>query len=278
MKKKIFLFLAVTAAVSCFAAKGFSSYYGEIKPGLQFVQDNEKTSYFLFLPDSYDQTKKWPLVVAFPKFGSSTKKFMETWIPEAKRRSLIVVAPNWYKARETPEPGDKWVLKIIAEVIEKYGVDRKQVLVTGFEDGADYACYLAIRYPKEFSAAAPVGGAITPVYRKIVYYGRMKRRPLPFYFLVSKEDKNLASRELSWEGILKTVDELESRGVPVEVKEAKSWKGHFERSFIPEMLDWFGKHSGMVPAKRPQENEAIPAEKMPSKVQERNRSEAKELE
>jgi len=250
MKRKISLLLIALFAASSVTTNGFSVYFGEIKAGLQFVQENEKTSYFLFLPDGYDQTRRWPLVVGFPKFGSSGKKYVESWIPEAKKRGLIVVAPNWYKSRETPEPGDKWVLKIIADVIEKYNVDQKRVLVTGFDDGADYACYLAVRYPREFSAAAPIGGAITPIYKKIVFYGRVKRNPLPFYFVACKDDPALAERELTYDGILKVAEKLKECKASVEIKEAMKWKGVFDKSLVPGILDWFDRQAGAGGAKK----------------------------
>ncbi|HNV85754.1 MAG TPA: PHB depolymerase family esterase [Candidatus Omnitrophota bacterium] len=244
MKSKIAAACFVITAILWNGSQAMASFYGEVKTGLQFVQVTDKTSYFIYVPKTYKGDKVWPLIIGLDKFGSGTKKYAEAWIKEADKRGYVVLCPNWYKAREFPMAGDKWFFKTMRSVAEQYSIDPKRVLLTGFNDGGDYAYYLALREPKRFSGVAVIGGGLTPSYGAVAYLGRIKRHPIPVYVLVGENEKPLKSRDLSVEGIREGVKKLQSAGVPAELWQNQRANDIFDQSMISKILDWFEKTSG----------------------------------
>ncbi len=215
-------------------------FFGEIKPGLQLVHDSKKTSYFIYVPASFAQGKKWPLVVGLAEWGSNTKDYIKRWATEAEKRGYVVLCPNWPKAKDsTPEMGDRWLLKVIRKVVAKYSIDKKRILLTGFADGADYAYYLALRYPKKFSAAAPIGGGLSRSYENLIYYGDIERHPLPFFVLNGKKDPFLEERYITLDSTRKSAEKLRNRRLDVQYQEVEGLAHEYKDDFNLQILNWF---------------------------------------
>jgi phospholipase/carboxylesterase len=205
-------------------------FFGAVKPGLEFVQEGTKTSFFLYVPKAYTQERKWPLVVGLAEFGTSTKSYIESWMEEAERRGYILLCPNWHKSRDVPDAGDRWLFRLIRKVSEQYAVDRRKILLTGIADGGDYASYLGLRYPKFFSAVASVGGFLTESHENLIYYQRVKRYPIPFFVLNGKEARPEIREDV--EKMRRYVGDLEY----IEVEGLNRDTGMNVNSAI---LDWF---------------------------------------
>jgi predicted peptidase len=52
------------------------------------------------------------------------------------------------------------VIKLLDEIIEKYGVDRARIYLCGFSMGGEGTWYMAVKYKDRFAAIAPVAGRI----------------------------------------------------------------------------------------------------------------------
>ncbi len=215
-------------------------FLDEIKTGLTYVQETEKTGYFIYVPSTFKKEKKWPLVIGLSEWHSSTKTYMEKWISEAEKRGLVVLCPDWWKSRDAlPDQGDSWLLKILRKVSEQYSIDKSKILITGFADGGDYAYYLALRYPKRFSAAAPIGGALAQSYDNLIFYGKIKRHPLPFFVLNGKNDKGLESRLMSFEDVRRSVQRLRDHQLDVQYQEIDDLGHEYRSDFNSSILNWF---------------------------------------
>ena len=180
------------------------------------------------------------MIVGLAEWGTKTKTYIKRWTAEADKRGYIVLCPNWWKAKDVlPEPGDQWLLKIIRKVCERYNIDPKRILLTGFADGGDYASYLALRYPRRFSALASVGGALLPTYDNLIYYGRVTRHPLPFFFMHGKGDIDLKDRFGSLDEVEKAVEKLKRRNLDVAHREIEGLGHEYRNDFNSQILDWF---------------------------------------
>ena len=241
LKRNFCLFLLAAVLALTKPAALFATYYGQVQTGLQLVQENKKTGYFLYLPASFEQGKKWPLILAFAEWGPEHKKsFTEQWGTDAEKRGYVILCPDWWRSRgEVPEQGDKMVFKILDKVIRNHSIDASRVLLTGFGDGADYAFYLALRYPDRFAAVAPVGGGITPVYENMISYRKVRGFPLPFLIINGKQDVGLQDRQLTLEDVKKGVDKLRQAELKVEYKEIEGLGHEYKRNFNKLILDWF---------------------------------------
>ena len=245
LKRNVFILLLAGLTGLAQPAALFATFYGQVQTGLQFIQENKKNGYFLYLPSSFSHEKKWPLVLAFPEWGTDSKTYAEQWGLEAEKRGYVVLCPNWWRSRgDVPDQGDKNVFKIADKVSRDYSIDNSKILVTGFGDGADYAFYLALRYPDRFAAAAPVGGGITQAYENVISYRKIEKSPIPFWLLNGKQDVALQDRQLTSEGVKKSVEKLWSLGLKVDYKEIEGLGHEYRKNFNKTILDWFEGSKG----------------------------------
>jgi len=141
--------------------------------------------YWLYLPSSYKQGVKFPLLIMLHGGGGTGKGAMtETdWTATAEKQGFIVAFPDAVP-RDPGKPSsfrnnaqawndgsgrfpsqksvdDVAFLKLMVEQISsKYGVDNSRVFITGFSNGASMAFRAAAELSSIFAAAAPVAGAL----------------------------------------------------------------------------------------------------------------------
>jgi dienelactone hydrolase len=123
-----------------------------------------ETSYLLYLPQGYrdDTLQKWPLVLFLHGSGESGYDINKVkangpprLIEAGKQYPAIVVSPQ----SDVPSGWDiDQVYKLLQQVKRKYRVDPDRVYVTGLSMGGFGAWAIAMKYPGEFAAIAPVCG------------------------------------------------------------------------------------------------------------------------
>lgn len=241
--KSFFRILVYITALYCLQAPlARAAYIGEIESGLQFVEEDSRTKYHLYIPQDYSFEKRYPLVLAIADSAEDTESYANQWTEEAEKRGVIVVVPEVEKVvRGSPAYVDKWLFELLTRLKRRYNVDRGKVLLTGFGAGADYVFYLGLRYPKSFSAAAPVGGGLTPDHEVFVFYRAIRKESIPFFVIGGKNDAALAKRALSSERVSETVQNLKANGVVIEYQEKDPWSGGYEQDFSAGILEWFNK-------------------------------------
>lgn len=219
-----------------------AAYIGEIETGLQFVEEDSRTKYHLYIPRDYSLGKRYPLVLAIAESVEDTEAYANQWIEEAEKQGVVVVVPEVEKVvKGSPAYVDKWLFELLTRLKRRYNIDREKVLLTGFGSGADYVFYLALRYPKNFSAAAAVGGGLTPDHEAFVFYRAIKRESIPFLVMGGQNDPALEKRALSGDSVRETVRKLTVNGVAIEYQEKDSWSGEYEQGFTSGILEWFNK-------------------------------------
>ena len=121
--------------------------------------------FVLYVPESYDGTEPWPLVVALHGGSGDGNDFLWTWLAEARGRRFLLLAPT---AR-----GDTWsmmgpdvdapaVCSMVDYVQNNWKVDASRILLTGLSDGATYTLLLGLQEDAPFTALAPVSGVFHP--------------------------------------------------------------------------------------------------------------------
>jgi predicted esterase len=131
------------------------------------------------VPEGYDPSRPWPLVVCLhggvsgaPLFGTNERPApgegmlmaIAAYLPEEARESAILLGVS-AGARETQpdavwwaEQGQQNILHFIAETRQRLNVDDDRVFVTGFSDGASGSFALAMRVPDTFAGYLPMFG------------------------------------------------------------------------------------------------------------------------
>jgi phospholipase/carboxylesterase len=124
-----------------------------------------RSSFSLYVPESYDGSQSWPLVVALHGGFGHGRDFLWTWFREARSRKFLLLAPS--------SQGTTWSIlgvdfdlttinKMLEYVTTRWSVDTKRILLTGLSDGATYALAYALDENTPFTAYAPVSGVLPP--------------------------------------------------------------------------------------------------------------------
>lgn len=123
-----------------------------------------KLNYLLHIPDNYDNTKKWPLIMfihGVGECGDDIEKVKVHGIPklviEDTNFPFIAISPQF---PECDFSGDLMnALKALIDyVIDTYSVDETRIYLTGLSMGGEITWYLASRFTDTFAAILPICG------------------------------------------------------------------------------------------------------------------------
>jgi phospholipase/carboxylesterase len=124
-----------------------------------------RSSFSLYVPESYDGSQSWPLVVALHGGFGHGRDFLWTWFREARSRKFLLLAPSsrgttWSILGEDVD--HHTITKMLEYVMTRWSFDPKRTLLTGLSDGATYALANALDETTPFTAFAPVSGVLPP--------------------------------------------------------------------------------------------------------------------
>ena len=128
---------------------------------------DERGGFSLYVPEYWEPSRSWPLVVALHGGSGHGRDFLWTWLREARSRGFIVLSPT---ARDRTwsimgsqdvdaEPLKAYVL----HVMERWNVDAEKVLLTGMSDGATYALLAGLMDDVPYTHVAPISGVFHPL-------------------------------------------------------------------------------------------------------------------
>ncbi len=119
----------------------------------------------LYVPESYDGTRAWPLVVALHGGYGHGRDFLWAWFREARSRRFLLLAPT---SRQTtwsllsPDLDGTALSGLLEDVIREWNVDTGRILLTGISDGGTFALINSLKPSTPYSAFAAVSGVLPP--------------------------------------------------------------------------------------------------------------------
>lgn len=127
-----------------------------------FEGENFVLNYLLYLPDNYDNTENFPLVLFLHGSGERGDDIEKVkthgppkLISHGEKFNFILVSP------QCPE-NKRWdadqLSLLLDEIEKKYKVDKNRIYVTGLSMGGYGAWKIAQTYPDRFAAIIPVCG------------------------------------------------------------------------------------------------------------------------
>ncbi|MDP3940188.1 MAG: PHB depolymerase family esterase [Deltaproteobacteria bacterium] len=131
----------------------------------------------LYVPEYYDSSREWPLIVALHGGSGSGRHFVWTWLREAKSRGYLLAAPSSIGGTWSPDD-DAGVTGLVAEMASRYKVDRRRVLLTGMSDGATFSFIFGLAHPEVFTALVPLCGVLHPAVLTQGYLEHGKNLPI----------------------------------------------------------------------------------------------------
>jgi poly(3-hydroxybutyrate) depolymerase len=143
-----------------------------------FKEAGKEMEYALFVPSTYDKSKKTPLMVALHGLLSNPQQIMQYpgLTDLAEKYGIIVVAPmgynpyGWYGNKpplgRKPDPpnlyelSEKDVINVLEITRKEFNVDPERIYLMGHSMGGGGALHLAIKNPDLFAGLAPIAPAI----------------------------------------------------------------------------------------------------------------------
>lgn len=135
----------------------------------------------LYVPESYDGTEAWPLVVALHGGSGNGADFLWSWLREARSRRVLLLSPTsrgstW--SLDAPEIDGQRLREMVAWVSSEWRVDPERVLLTGLSDGATMTGLVGLGADAPFTHLAPACGVLHPMNFANGNLGRARGKPI----------------------------------------------------------------------------------------------------
>ena len=120
----------------------------------------------LYIPESYDGTRAWPVVVVLHGGFGHGRDFIWNWVREARSREFLLMSPT---SKDTtwsilnPEIDGTELIGMLSYVKRDWNVDPNRILLTGISDGATFALMNSLWQNSPFTAFALVASAFPPI-------------------------------------------------------------------------------------------------------------------
>ncbi len=150
------------------SAADFSDY---LKETYKDEQSGKSILYRLFVPEDYDESKEYPLVIFLHGGGNSDPEneaqltadysIVKRLIREdyLQKYPCIILAPQCYGFEDHWGKATDVLMSLITSLTENYSIDKDRLYITGLSLGGFGTCDMLQSYPGVFAAAAPLCGS-----------------------------------------------------------------------------------------------------------------------
>lgn len=128
------------------------------------ITETIKMGYKLFVPNHYDPSVKWPLLLflhGINKRGNDLSLLdnygLLKYAEAQQDYPYFVLAPQCPSNYMWPVVRGE-VTKLLTQILSEFNIDKKQVYVTGFSMGGNGAWDYALHASEHFTAAVPIAG------------------------------------------------------------------------------------------------------------------------
>ncbi|HSI00834.1 MAG TPA: dienelactone hydrolase family protein [Reyranella sp.] len=123
-------------------------------------------AFSLYVPEYYESSRAWPLVVAMHGGSGNGGAFLWSWMREARTRGLIVLSPTALGSTWSlmePDADGANIDRMVAGIGERWNLDPARKLLTGMSDGGTMTYVLGLRTGCQFTHLAPIAAAFHPM-------------------------------------------------------------------------------------------------------------------
>jgi phospholipase/carboxylesterase len=198
-------------------------------------ETNKRGGFSVFVPSWYDAARPMPVIMALHGGSGHGRLFLWNWVPEARSRGMIVIAPTaigstWSLMQ--PETDSRNLARILARVCDRWAIDPAHRLLTGMSDGGTFTLLSGVFDDSPFTHLAPVAATFHPLLLAMASPQRLTGLPIC-----------LVHGALDWMfpvDVARTAHRsLAAAGAAVIYREIADLSHAYPRDQQPAMLDWF---------------------------------------
>ncbi len=189
----------------------------------------------LYVPEHYDGSQAWPLVVALHGGSGNGADFLWSWLREARSRDFILLSPTslgrtW--SLHAPAIDGERLARQIERIVVEWRVDQDRVLLTGLSDGATMTFLVGGAADSPFTHLAPIAGVLHPMNFANGNLERLRERPV-----------YLVHGALDWMFPVVLAREaariLERSGADLVYRELEDLSHAYPREENAKIIEWF---------------------------------------
>ena len=144
-------------------------------------QTSERGGFSVFVPSWYDSTRPTPLVFALHGGSGHGRLFLWNWLPEARSRGIIIVAPTatgstW--SLMEPEIDSQNLQAILTRVRDRWNIDPHHMLLSGMSDGGTFTLLSGLAGGSPFTHLAPAAASFHPMLLAMTEPQRLSGLPI----------------------------------------------------------------------------------------------------
>jgi phospholipase/carboxylesterase len=203
-----------------------------------FHSDNETSErggFSVYVPPWYDPARPAPVIFALHGGSGHGRLFLWNWLPEARSRGMIIVAPTAVGSTWSlmePEIDSQNLGAILGRVRDRWAVDANHMLLSGMSDGGTFTLLSGLAEDSLFTHLAPVAASFHPML--LAMTGPERLSGLPIY---------LTHGALDWMfpvDVARTAyRSLAAAGAAIKYREIADLSHAYPRDGQGEVLDWF---------------------------------------
>ena len=198
-------------------------------------EKQERGGFSLYVPETYDPARRYPLVFALHGGSGHGRDFMWSWLRTARAMDFILVSPtsvgSTWSLMEPDEDAPN-LARMLDHIQAHWSVDPDKVLLTGMSDGGTYTYVNGITGASAFTHLAPISSGFHPLLLEFAEAERLQG--LPLYLVHGAQDwmfpvdmARTAARALS------------GRGVELVYREIKDLSHTYPREENSQIARWF---------------------------------------
>lgn len=201
-----------------------------------FANDREqKGGYSIYVPETYDESKDYPLVCALHGGSGHGSRFLWSWLRTARSEEFILVAPTsvgptW--ALMGPDVDSPNLVRILNQVRASYRIQESHMLLTGMSDGGTFIYVSGCLDESPFTHLAPCSASFHPLILEMMSNNRLRNLPI-----------HITHGVLDWMfsvDVAQTAEYvLNSAGAAVTYREIADLSHTYPEDGNPELIDWF---------------------------------------